>query len=105
MPEETYICPSCDSVVRVGGVCPGCGPPKPQRKRKRRVAANSRKPWEQDESLDGLDLPDGGFDYDKFVEREFGSQSHRRIGIKWYWWLTALVVLGWFAWLVLGGLS
>jgi hypothetical protein len=27
-----------------------------------------------------------------FVAREFGSKPHRRIGIKWYWWETALVL-------------
>ena len=55
--------------------------------------------------MDGLDLPGEDFDYDEFVEREFGTKPHRRTGIKWYWWLTAVVVLGWFAWLVLRGLG
>ena len=104
MPKETYICPSCDSVVEVGGVCPGCKPSKPKRKKKRRVAVAPRKSWEQDESMDGVDLPDEDFDYDEFVEREFGTKPHRRTGIKWYWWVTGVVVLGWFAWLVFGGL-
>jgi hypothetical protein len=104
MPKDTYICPSCDSVVEVGGVCPGCGPAKPKRRRKRRVAAVRKKPWEQDAAYDSLDLPAEDFDYDDFVKREFGKTPHRRIGIKWYWWLTAAVVLGCFAWLVLGGL-
>jgi hypothetical protein len=27
-----------------------------------------------------------------FVAREFGSKPHRRIGFKWYWWETALVL-------------
>lgn len=104
MAKDTYICPSCDSVVEVGGVCPGCGPPVPRARRKRRAVVVPRKSWEQDESLDGLDLPDGGFDYDTFVEREFGKTPHRRLGIKWYWWVTGVVVLGWFSWLVLRGL-
>ena len=104
MPKETYICPSCNSVVEIGGVCPGCKPSKPKRNKKRRVAATSRKSWEQDESMDGVDLPDEDFDYDDFVEREFGKKPHRRIGIKWYWWLTAAIVLGWFGWLTLRGL-
>lgn len=104
MAEETYICPSCDSSVRVGGICPKCGPPKLKRLKKARAIKVARRPWEQDESMDGLDLPDDDFDYDAFVEREFGDKPHRRIGIKWYWWLTAAVVLGAFAWLVFGRL-
>ena len=49
--------------------------------------------WQQDKSADGLDLPDEDFDYDDFVAREFGGKPHRSIGIKWYWWVTALVLV------------
>lgn len=49
--------------------------------------------------MDGLDLPDDEFDYDEFVDREFSETPHRRIRIKWYWWLTAVVLLMWMAWI------
>ena len=77
----TYVCPFCDSEVRVGKPCRGC-------------AKKNRK----DPSQDGLSLPDDDFDYADFVAREFGKTPHQTLGIKWYWWLLAVVVLiamGW----------
>ena len=79
----TYVCPFCDCEVRVGKPCRGC-------------AKKNRK----DRSHDGLNLPDDDFDYDDFVAREFGKAPHQVLGIKWYWWLLAVVILvamGWSA--------
>ena len=85
MKLDTYLCPGCGDEVPIGPRgCPKCT--KPPKRRKRRS-------WEQDSARDGLDLPDGDFDYEDFVAREFGKKPHRRIGIAWYWWLTALVIL------------
>ncbi len=53
----------------------------------------ARKSWEQATEYDGLDLPDDDFDYREFTERESGGKPHRRTGIRWYWWITALVLL------------
>ncbi len=53
----------------------------------------ARKSWEQAVEYDGLDLPDDDFDYREIMDREFGGKPHRRIGIRWYWWVTALVLL------------
>jgi hypothetical protein len=39
-----------------------------------------------------LDLPDDDFDYDEFVEQEFGS-SIRPAGIKLRWWITAIILI------------
>ncbi len=88
MPEVlNYVCPFCGCEVRVGNPCPGCakktGKPKP-----------TKKSWEQDKSRDGLDLHDDDFDYDEFVAREFGKAPHRTLGIKWYWWLLGVAILG-----------
>lgn len=84
MPEVLhYRCPFCDREVRVGAPCPGCA-----KKNK-----PSRKPWEQERSADGLDLPDEDFEYDDFIAREFGKAPHRRIGVKWYWWLLGVLIL------------
>ncbi|MCW1921055.1 hypothetical protein OKA05_00720 [Luteolibacter arcticus] len=99
---DTYLCPGCDREVRVGSRgCPHCNADAPGkrllRKKQRPKAAAKRarvrKSWEQDPSYDGLDLPDEDFDYDDFVAREFGHKPHRKIGIKWYWWVTAIVVV------------
>jgi hypothetical protein len=79
-----YRCPFCDREVRVGKPCPGCAA------RKEKPA---RKSWEQDAAADGLDLPGDDFDYDEFVAREFGGGPHRKLGVKWYWWLLGVVAL------------
>jgi hypothetical protein len=81
-----YRCPFCDREVRVGSPCPGCAqPPKPSRP--------TKKSWRQDSVYDGLDLPDDDFDYDEFVAREFGRTPHRKLGVKWHWWLLGIAAL------------
>jgi hypothetical protein len=54
--------------------------------------------WKAESAADGLDLPDPdeAFDYDAFVEREFGNASKRRLGEgRWsrVWWWAAVAVL------------
>ena len=83
-----YLCPTCDREVAVGTDCPRCIKISPPRK-------PERKSWEQEETADGLDLPDEDFDYDDFVAREFGKSPHRKIGIKWYWYVVAVLLLLW----------
>jgi hypothetical protein len=39
-----------------------------------------------------LGLPEENFDYDDFVKREFGEQSPVPRGVRWYWWIIALVL-------------
>lgn len=86
-PALTYSCPFCEREVRVGKPCPGCAKkPKPR-------AKPAKKPWQQGSAADGLDLPDGDFDYDDFVAREFGKAPQRRTGLKWYWWLLGVAAL------------
>jgi hypothetical protein len=88
MPQDlTYICPSCGGEVRVGGSCKGCP------KKKKPTPAKTKRPRKHDEIYDGLDLPDDDFDYDEFVAREFGRTPHKKIGVKWYWWLLGVLVL------------
>lgn len=84
---ETYICPGCGSELKVGSVgCPKCSPPRKRRK-------DPRRSWDQASAYDGLDLPDEDFDHADFTAREFGQTPHRKIGIRWYWWVTAIVLL------------
>jgi hypothetical protein len=88
MPAEimTYLCPFCGVQARVGKPCPGCIKKESKRPPKKRA-------WRQDPSQDGLDLPDDDFDYDEFCQQEFGKAPHRVLGLRWYWWLLAVVVL------------
>jgi len=85
----SYRCPFCDCEAQVGKPCPGCAQPS----RQRVPAVPREKSWQQDAAADGLDLPDSGFDYDEFVAREFSRAPHRRLGVAWYWWLLAVLVL------------
>jgi hypothetical protein len=43
-----------------------------------------------------LGLPDESFDYDKFVDEEFGERPARPRGVAWGWWMVALLVLALF---------
>ncbi|BCX49684.1 hypothetical protein HAHE_35920 [Haloferula helveola] len=105
MSEDLWICPGCGAELRVGRKgCPNCSKP-PKRKRRKAKVRQERKSWEQDSSYDGLDLPDEDFDYDEFVNREFGNAPHRRVPIQWYWWVVAILLLGGFAWALFAGLS
>lgn len=58
---EFYLCPQCGSEVRVGS--------------RRCFTCQPQRSWEQDDSCDGLDLPDSDadWDYQDFVRREFGE--------------------------------
>jgi hypothetical protein len=79
MPPE--ICPHCGAEVPPNAkACPGCG-------------SCEETGWGEKAESDGLDLPNEDFDYDKFVEREFGAEKSLPYGISWFWWLIALLVL------------
>ena len=87
--DDFYLCPGCGEEVAVGSPsCPHCDP---------------RKEWEQDSVYDDLDLPEEEFDYDEFVEREFGSGPSKS-GKEWFWGGVALAVLLILAWKAIGGL-
>jgi len=75
------ICPNCGAEVpRNARACPECG-------------SDEQTGWSDAASADALDLPDENFDYDEFVEREFGGKKPvpRRMG--WFWWVIAVVIL------------
>jgi hypothetical protein len=86
MPPE--ICPNCGADVPPSAkACPACG-------------SDERTGWSETAYAGKLELPDEGFDYDEFVEREFGPRQPKPRGVKWIWWcvalLLALLLLGWF---------
>ena len=83
MPPET--CPNCGAEVpRDAKACPECG-------------ADEQTGWSEAAKTSGLNLPEEKFDYDDFVEREFGGKKPVPRGIHWLWWLVALGVLAAFA--------
>ncbi len=67
MPPRATACPECGSDETTG--------------------------WSEAAVADRLDLPDQPFDYQDFVQREFGPASARPRGIPWFWWVAAIVVL------------
>ena len=85
------ICPVCgEDVPRGATACPECG-------------ADERSGWREDaDESGGLDLPDEEFNYDEFVEREFGG-GVKPPGISWVWWAAAVAVLLAFAAALLRG--
>ncbi len=79
MPPE--ICPNCGAQVPRGArACPACG-------------ADEQTGWSEEAQSQDLGLPDENFDYDDFVEREFGSAKPVPRGIRWYWWAVAAALL------------
>ena len=79
MAPET--CPNCGvDVPRHAKACPECG-------------ADEKTGWSESAHAENLGIPDENFDYDKFVEEEFGSGRAKPRGIHWVWWLTALLLV------------
>ncbi|SKB03470.1 hypothetical protein SAMN02745166_03817 [Prosthecobacter debontii] len=82
-------CPSCGEwVPRKALACDCCG-------------ACAKSGWKASADVyDGLDLPDEDFDYNEFVEREFGSETSLKTTSRetlWRWVaaiLLAVMVLG-----------
>ena len=73
------MCPVCgDNVPPNALACPECG-------------ADHNSGWKED-ACDGLDLPNDDFDYDKFVEQEFGSPV-KPPGMRTWWWITAIILI------------
>lgn len=103
MCPQSYICPSCGSEVVVGIPCALCAKANPppdssgsrtgKRGRKRSQRAG-RRGWEQTEGSEWLDLPDEAFDYDDFIAQELGNKGRGDvIRIRWYWWVTAVLLI------------
>jgi len=87
MPPET--CPNCGaSVPRNARACPECG-------------SDEDTGWSDDAETGELALPEENFDYDDFVKKEFDNKTPVTRGIKWYWWVIAVIVLAAFLFLFL----
>jgi hypothetical protein len=75
------VCPVCGEDVPLNALaCPECG-------------ADHNSGWREDaEAHEALDLPEEDFDYNEFIQREFGP-SFKPAGVKLIWWITAIVIL------------
>jgi len=77
-------CPNCGAgVPRNAKACPGCG-------------ADENTGWADDAqpaTASDLGLPDEEFNYDEFVQREFGKPSPKPRGLHWVWWLAGIALL------------
>ena len=79
MPPE--ICPQCGAEVPPRAkACPGCG-------------SDEKTGWSDEARGNAADLPDDNFDYDDFVQREFGGATPKPRGISWLWWCVAVALL------------
>lgn len=80
------LCPECGAEVpRNARACPECG-------------ADEESGWSERAQAQRLGIPDDEFDHDEFVREEFGSETrptHRLKprGVRWLWWLVALLLL------------
>ncbi|HMJ91604.1 MAG TPA: hypothetical protein VK530_17410 [Candidatus Acidoferrum sp.] len=82
-------CPVCGADVPRGArACPGCG-------------SDESTGWSDDAHAQSLDLPDDEFNYDEFVQKEFGKP--KRLRIHWLWIATTVVLLGLFIWFLVRG--
>jgi uncharacterized membrane protein YvbJ len=73
-------CPNCGAdVPRKAKACPECG-------------SDESTGWSEDAHTQSLDLPDEEFNYDEFVQREFGGKPKRSFR-QAFWWIVAVVLL------------
>ena len=78
-------------------VCPNCGADVPdQAKACPECGACEKTGWSDEPDYSGADIPEADFDYDDFVQREFGARKAVPRGIKPIWWLVAVLLLGLF---------
>jgi hypothetical protein len=80
--------------------CPNCGAELPPRARVcPECGADEHAGWSAPDAAENLDLPDDEFDYDQFVQREFGRRQLKPRGVPWFWWVVAAVLAALFlAW-------
>ena len=72
-------CPNCGAdVPRNAKACPECG-------------SDESTGWSDEAHTQFLDLPEEEFNYDEFVQREFGKPKPSRRQI--LWWIVAMVLL------------
>jgi hypothetical protein len=81
------VCANCGADIPPNAkACPECG-------------ADEETGWSH-ATAEGLDLPDENFNYEEFVKREFGGEKKSPVphGIRWFWWVVAVLLLASFLW-------
>lgn len=81
------VCPVCGAEVpRNAKACPECG-------------ADEHTGWSEEADAENLGLPDENFNYEEFVKRELGGgKSPQPLGIHWFWWIVAILLVAAFMW-------
>ena len=81
------ICPECGAMVPAQArACPECG-------------ADEKTGWSERAQAQRLGIPDDEFNYDEFVKEEFADERARKLdqlkpaGVRWLWWLVAVLLL------------
>ena len=80
-PRTPEVCPVCGGEVRRDALaCSQCG-------------ADHNSGWREDaDAYDGVDLPEDDFNYDNFVNEEFGSRA-KPPGHKTIWWIVGIALI------------
>lgn len=75
-------CPNCGAdLPRNAKVCPECG-------------SDEKTGWSDEAYASALNLPDDDFNYEKFVENEFGKKKKMiPNNLHWFWWLVAVLTV------------
>ena len=74
--------------------CPQCGAEvPPQAKACPECGSCEATGWSEQAKTNHLDLPDESFDYQDYVQREFGPEKRLPGGIAWFWWLIAIILI------------
>ncbi len=81
MDDDPFHCSECGADVSPNATGCRCG------------AQKNGGRWLASETYDGVDLPDDDFDYEQFVENEFGGGSSRKSIRDYFWWLVGVVLL------------
>ena len=80
-PRTPEVCPVCGEDVPGDALaCPQCG-------------ADHNSGWGADaDTYDGVDLPEHDFNYDEFVQQEFGSHA-KPVRLKTIWWIVGIALI------------
>ena len=74
------VCPNCGAEVPPNAKsCPECG-------------SSEETGWSKTAATSGLGLPDDEFDYDEFVDREFGGGKQKH-GAAWFWCVISVLLV------------
>jgi hypothetical protein len=85
----SFICPHCGAEISAkASACPECG-------------SDEETGWSEDAHGSGVALPDNHFNYDKFVEKEFGKSKPPPTGVSWFWWFVGVLLLATLLWITL----